>query len=143
MGRCAEDLPGVRRRSPKAEHREIFRANHWLAEKRFGNLADVRDEIDIWDVSALHPRFAFVRHALLDEIDAAISLADRLLGRGVIDLGSIEDWPVLQELREHPRYPEIIAKHAPVSDDASGEQPQATADSEIPTRGPAPEKHSG
>jgi len=128
---------------PKAEHREIFRANHWLAEKRLGNLADVRDEIDIWDVSALHPRFAFVRHALLDDIDAAISLADRLLGQGVIDLGSVEDWPVLQELREHPRYPEMIAKHAPVSDDASGEQPQATADSEIPTRGPAPEKHSG
>jgi hypothetical protein len=127
--------------APQADLREVFRANLWLAEKRLGNLADVRDEIDIWDVSALHPRFAFVRHALLDDLDAAISLADNLLGRRLVDPGSVEDWPVLQELREDPRYHEMIAKHVPTSDGAADEQSPA-ANSEIPPQGPATEKPS-
>jgi hypothetical protein len=93
--------------------REIFRANLWLAHKRLNDFARVDAAVQSWDVSALHDRFRFARFVLLDDLDGAFRVAERLLKAGEIAPKALATWPLLRELREDERYQKLLDTHTP------------------------------
>lgn len=83
--------------------RNISQCNEWLAIKRTTGIDRIRGEIASWDVSAFDPAFGIVKHALLDDLDAAFeTLPD--IKSPMITEETLESWPVLAELRADPRY---------------------------------------
>ncbi len=90
-----------------ASTRYVFTANCWLAEKRLGNFATVREDVEKWEVSGLAPEFKFVRYVLLDDLDAAFPLAKQLLDGNFLDAATLAEWPVLAAFRDDPRYQKL------------------------------------
>jgi hypothetical protein len=86
-----------------------FRVNGWLANKRLGRLDKCRSDILEWDTSSLDSLFKLAKHALLDELDAALTLANRLRGNGELPLRHWLTWPLLEELREHEKVTDLAS----------------------------------
>lgn len=90
---------------------EALRVNAWIAQKRADGQASIRDEVSQWDTSALAPEFLLAKHVLLDENDAAIRLASKLLAAdGEFTVERLETWPLFEGLRNDPRYAELISR---------------------------------
>lgn len=87
---------------------EVFKVNHWLAVKRLDGLDQIRSEIDAWDTSALDPVFPFVRAALLDDLNEVFAQLPGLLKSGSLNRASLEQWPILEELRADARYDGLL-----------------------------------
>jgi hypothetical protein len=84
--------------------RLVFLFNRWLACKRLDTLGSVRDDIENFDASALTLEFRAARAALLDDVDAALSLADRALENDDLSAKDMREWPVFEELRQDERF---------------------------------------
>lgn len=87
---------------------EVFKVNNWLAIKRLDGLEQIGGEIDAWDTSALDPVFPFVKAALLNDLDEAFSQLPSLLKSDSLNRASLEQWPILEELRADARYDSVL-----------------------------------
>ena len=86
----------------------ILRVNHWLALKRLGRIEEARPAVASWDCTPLARRFVLAKLALLDD-DALIDEARACLEAGQITSTDVARWPLLRELREHPRFSTDLA----------------------------------
>jgi hypothetical protein len=82
----------------------MFQLNEWLARKRIGNDEALHGEILAFDDSALAPRFALARNALLDNTKEAMAAAERGVSSGNVSIDELSEWPVLDELRNDPAF---------------------------------------
>ncbi len=90
--------------SARSADQIIFQMNEWLARKRIGGDEQLSKEISSFDDSALAPRFALARNALLDSHEAAKAAAEQGLSSGNVSIDELLDWPVLAELRSSPDF---------------------------------------
>lgn len=89
---------------------EVFKVNHWLAIKRLDGLDRIKGEINEWDTSALDPVFPFVKSVLLDELDEAFDQLPSLFKGDSLNQASLEQWPILEEMRADPRCEDFLKK---------------------------------
>lgn len=81
--------------------RLVMTVNRWLARKRLDGVEAIRHEVEAWQVSALQPRFALARLALLDHVEEGYKLAQMLLEQKDLSKSEWESWPLLAELRAY------------------------------------------
>ena len=82
-----------------AATRERLRANSLLAKKKQDGINAVRSEIESWDVSAAEDQLVLAKHCLLDEVDEARMVYERLSNLGEITVAELATWPILETLR--------------------------------------------
>jgi hypothetical protein len=87
---------------------EVFKVNDWLATKRLDGLDQIRDEVEAWDTTAVDPVYRFAKSALLDDLDRAFDQLPSLLKGGSLNQASLEQWPILEELRADDRYAAVL-----------------------------------
>ncbi|MEU8252043.1 hypothetical protein [Nonomuraea sp. NPDC048916] len=90
--------------STLAESRILFTVNGWIARWRMEGRESIRKEVEEWDFSALAPRYQLAQACLLGNIDSAFEIMARLVDSGDIAFDDLIEWPLLQELREDPRF---------------------------------------
>jgi hypothetical protein len=106
--------------------RWIVRVNGWLAMKRLGEFEACRQQVIDWDITALASQFKLARACLLDEVDRAFEyLALTLKSREAMP-GQAWDWPILDELRDDPRFPQVFAEVGYSRSEIEIEHPQAS-----------------
>lgn len=88
----------------------ICKFNRWLCIKRQGRWAEVEEEVKAFDCSAKNRRFVLVRASLLEQADEFFELLPKALSADDIDIGALEEWPILDEMRADPRYAKVIAE---------------------------------
>jgi hypothetical protein len=106
---------------PEAASKFVFQVNEWLAFKRLGEFTTVREDVEAWDTSALGLSFRVAKSALLDELDQCFQLAIEAVRAGEIGETSLIEWPLLEEMREDPRFTAVleIARMKPGQDSVS------------------------
>jgi hypothetical protein len=95
--------------------------NRWLAIKRQGRWAEIKEEVERFDTKACNPRFAIAVHSLCENPDAFFSALPAAVSSGVT-LDEVESWPALDEMRnvtgfqEHVSilFPVVLNRHEPV-----------------------------
>lgn len=92
--------------------RMVCRLNAWLCLKQLRRFDEVRDNVEVFDDSALDQQFKLVRLALLDREDQFFDLLEATKGAG-LDAGAWREWPVFSEMRQNPRFAELAATLAP------------------------------
>lgn len=111
----------VEQQIPEAGSREMIRANSYHARKMLHGIAEVRRDMEDWDVSSSSSEFVLVRLCLLGEIDQAKTLYSQLSERGIVGVSELATWPILSELRDA-----IAAEgDAGIADDAADQEPRA------------------
>lgn len=88
----------------------ICRFNTWLCMKRQGRWEEAVEEVEAFDCAAKHPKYALVKAALLERPEEFFNLLRVAVGAGV-DEGSLQEWPILDEMRRDPRFAEVVAEH--------------------------------
>ena len=96
--------------SARAADVTIFQINEWLARKRLGGDAKLCEEISAFDDSALAPRFALAKYALLDDVENAKRAADQGVSSGNVSIDDLLDWPLLDEFRAEPDFQPWLAQ---------------------------------
>lgn len=79
----------------------VVQVNGWLAEKRLGNLAVVRADIEQWDTTPLATEFQLAKVALLDQLPEALALTKQLRGTDALPMHFFYAWPLLEEVRAY------------------------------------------
>ncbi|TWD54710.1 hypothetical protein FB478_10249 [Arthrobacter sp. AG367] len=100
-----------------------FKVNGWLANKRLGRFDSCKKHIVEWDTSALEPLFKLAKHALLDELEAALQIAVKLRASEELPLRHWLTWPLLAELREYEE--QSMTKAQQVNQDGAGATSEA------------------
>ena len=80
--------------------RLVFQVNLWVAKKRMNGPDSVEDEVRAWQVSALAPTFSLAKHALLDENERALELANEMRASGALGEEEWLTWPLLEAVRQ-------------------------------------------
>jgi hypothetical protein len=87
----------------------MFQFNGWLAKKRLGRWNEVETDVRRCDVSGLAPRYQVVWLVLIEDREAALERLPEALRMGHkgggISPGVLYQWPILEELRRHERFP--------------------------------------
>ena len=105
----AERLATWGERDPEVSENDmlICKFNRWLCIKRQGRWAEVEEEVKAFDCSAKNRRYALVRASLLERLDEFYELLPELLNID-IDIESLKEWPILDEVRQDPRFAKVI-----------------------------------
>lgn len=90
-----------------------MRCNHWLSRQRLDGVDSIRAEVEGWDTSALAGRFQLVQLVLLEHFDAAVDLLPELTRANEVTWGELQEWPILQTLREHSKFATVSTALAP------------------------------
>lgn len=85
----------------------ILTLNYWLACKRLGDWESVRKEAEKADLSALDPMFRLAHLALTGRVDEFF-LSVRQSGRIGLTVKALEEWPVLEEIRQDDRFNAVL-----------------------------------
>jgi hypothetical protein len=93
--------------------RYTTQVNQWIARRDTGDKSYL-DEVKVWSTSALHPRFALAKEALLGNVDKAAKLARGLLDQkdSKFTVQLYRQWPLLRDVRE--KYPELSSNDVSV-----------------------------
>lgn len=81
--------------------------NCWLAIKRQNRWAEIENEVNSLDISALHPQFLLAVFALRDDVEKFFKLLPTALSSGV-SKSSLAGWPILEEMRRRPEFEPYI-----------------------------------
>lgn len=114
----------------KEDDRLVFQVNRWLCRKRLHGIDVIRAEVDKWDTSALDQMFTLAKACLADNIDRALSVAERLLNNHAIPPKSILEWPLLEELRSDPRFEERLGSLLATEDEEAADNGNDQVDNE-------------
>ncbi len=77
----------------------MAKVNSWIARKKIGAEATLRDEIQSFDVSAKNDLFKLAKHCLLDEHELALAMAKQLEKSQMLGLKELTEWPLFEDLR--------------------------------------------
>jgi hypothetical protein len=91
----------LREKAATESLRLVAQFNRWLALKRQGKWDEVKAEVEEFDSSAKHPRFALCRASLLGDADRFFEI----LPNAHLTPRELQVWPILDEMRQDPRYP--------------------------------------
>lgn len=91
------------------EQRLNLQVNYWQAKKRIEGTSAVREAVKGWDVSALSPRYAAAKAALLDEFDRLFALLPELIERQELSAEALRGWPLFREARAEAGWADIEA----------------------------------
>ncbi|HEV2403004.1 MAG TPA: hypothetical protein VGS08_02265 [Candidatus Saccharimonadales bacterium] len=86
----------------------MLKANWFWCRRKLDE--DIREEVEAWDTSKIHPRYEFLKMVLLERYDDAVRLAQQLLkpepGTGSANMCAEEfnEWPILEFFRESKEY---------------------------------------
>lgn len=80
---------------------EPIKVNGWHSRAQTDGYESIHAEVSAWDVSAAADRFRLVQFALLEQYGEAETLVIKLIKRGEISRGELNEWPVLAKLRTH------------------------------------------
>jgi len=86
----------------------ICKFNRWLCIKRQERWGEAEEEVEAFDCSAKHRRFALARASLLEQADAFFKLLPKALSAEDITIGVLKEWPILDEIRTDPRFAKVI-----------------------------------
>jgi hypothetical protein len=75
--------------------------------KRQGHWTEAVEEVEAFDCSAKHRKFALTRASLLEQAGEFFELLPKALGID-INLGALRGWPILDEMRADPRFAKVI-----------------------------------
>ncbi len=92
--------------------RLIFQFNYWLAVKRQDRWNEVKSDVDAFDTSAKHPKFALVRASLLERSEEFF----KILPSAELSEANLRSWPILDEMRADARFPKIPDLASPTVD---------------------------
>ena len=81
----------------------MAKVNSWIARKNIEDKSLVMSEVKAFDVSAKDGLFKLAKHCLLEETDAALSLAKQLEKSKQISLDDLLEWPLFVDLRATPK----------------------------------------
>jgi len=84
----------------------IFKFNRWLSIKRQGRWEEIATELESFDCSAKHPRFVVARASLLERADEFFET----LPTAGLSVEALKEWPILDEVREDPRFQDAVLK---------------------------------
>jgi hypothetical protein len=91
-----------------------LQCNEWLCRAERHGYESIRDEVEReFDASTMSTRFKLVRHILVGNTDAAMTLVPEALETKEITLGELRGWPILRMIREHPGFADLLAKLEP------------------------------
>lgn len=79
----------------------------WLALKRSAKWDTIADDVRKFDTSALHPRFAIAKAALLGDLDECLKIFRRTRGANVTR-HDWDDWPLLEDLQKDKRFERLV-----------------------------------
>jgi hypothetical protein len=80
--------------------------NYWLSVKRQQRWDEVVADVRRFDCSAVHPRYAMARAALLEDAEAFFKLAPEV---ELEDVNYWRAWPILEEVRCDPRWEAFVS----------------------------------
>jgi hypothetical protein len=84
----------------------MARINRWLSIKRQGRWSEIETEVMGFDYSVLNLRYVAAIHALAGRTDLFFSV----LPKAQISEEELKDWPILDEMRDDPRFKECLDK---------------------------------
>ena len=84
----------------------ITRINRWLSIKRQGRWSEIESEVLGFDYSILDPRYIAAIQALTGNNDLFFSV----LPKAGISEDDLRSWPILEEMRQDPRFEDFIEK---------------------------------
>lgn len=117
-----------------AEQRINLQVNQWQAQKRISGTDSIREEVVEWDVSALNPRYAAAKAALLGEFEQLFALLPEMIEHHELGPDDLRGWPLFREARKEEGWAKIEAildKKQPhgAEDDNSKTDPSSADDS--------------
>jgi len=78
----------------------VIQVNYWLAHKMNGEFDEVRSEVENLRVASKSRRFNLAKHALLDEHDDALRVAESMIRDDELRMEYLFTWPLLAGVRE-------------------------------------------
>lgn len=78
----------------------VMQVNGWIAAKEVGRFADVRADVERFDVATRNNTFKLAKFALLDQNEEGLELAVRMLRDREIKLSHLLTWPLLRGIRQ-------------------------------------------
>ena len=102
----------------------VMQVNGWIAAKEVGRFADVRADVERFDVATRDNTFKLAKLALLDQNEEGLELAVRMLRDGEIKLAHLLTWPLLRGIRQLYRTKEQnAAEGSSTTVEVTGEEP--------------------
>lgn len=95
--------PEIREKVVNESNQRVMQVNHWLALKRLGQFDQCRQAVHDWQTASLAKNLQLARLALLDEMEPALELVERIRGTDDLPLVNWQTWPLLAELRAYER----------------------------------------
>jgi hypothetical protein len=86
--------------------RLIAKVNHWQCRKWMGE--DISSELERCDFSAKGERFVLGLLALKNDLLGALSLAEKLVKAGDLEVNDLREWPLFRELRKDARWVDFV-----------------------------------
>lgn len=86
----------------------VCKFNRWLCVKRQGRWREVEEEVEAFDCSAKNRKYAIVRASLLERADEFFEILPKALAAEDVTIGTIKEWPILDEMRKDPRFAKVI-----------------------------------
>ena len=87
----------------------IHRFTRWLCIKRQDRLEEIASELEAFDGSAVHPKFAIGLASLRDRPDDFFKQLPVAMAAGVTER-ELREWPILEEVRSDERFEPALRK---------------------------------
>jgi hypothetical protein len=81
----------------------ITRVNGWIAMKKLGRFKECVAEVEQFDVSTRSNNYVLAKYALLDKVEEAHRLAQKMLADEELPHEFWLTWPLLEDVREYER----------------------------------------
>jgi hypothetical protein len=85
--------------------------NYWQSIKWADRLDDIKAEIQSEDFTAKDEVYQLARYALLDDMNAFMSLLPKVLKAGKLDAERLRTWPIFKEMRKTPEFFNFVKEH--------------------------------
>lgn len=86
----------------------MAKVNYWQSFKWSGELEEIRQEVEQWDVSAKGGSYQVAKHVLLDADEEAIAKLKVLIATGELKADNLREWPLFQGLRDRNALEDLL-----------------------------------
>lgn len=88
--------------------RITLQCGEWLSEKHLTGLPGIREQVAMWDTSALGPQYQAIRFALLDQKEATVEAIKSALASGSISRVQVRSLAFFENLRKEEAFTAIL-----------------------------------